>query len=179
MTNATPLHTFTTQRLVLRSLELADGSEMAAIRSDDSVNEYLDRPPCLSLPEAEAFIRKIQASVANNESYYWAIALKDEHRLIGTVCLWNINRENSTVELGYELFPSRQRQGLMSEAIEKVIAFAFGGLKFKKMVAITQKLNSRSVRLLEKFGFVKDDSLVNEAGESTGEIGFSLANNFQ
>ena len=179
MTNATPFRTFTSQRLVLRSLELHDSSEMAAIRSDDSVNEYLDRPACVSAAEAEAFIRKIQASVANNESYYWAISLKQAHRLIGTVCLWNIDRENSTVDLGYELFPSHKGQGLMSEAVEKVIDFAFGELKFKKVVAITHQFNSKSVRLLEKFGFERDESFGNEVGESTDEICLVLVNYLQ
>src|SRR5580704_10374149 len=133
-----PKHTdfraFFTQRLLLRGLELTDGGQMAAIRSDDKVNEYINRPPCLSVAEAEAFIKKIQAGVANNGWYYWAISLKDEHPLIGTICLWNIDQENSTVELGYELLPANQGRGLMSEAVEKVIDFAFAELKFRKIV---------------------------------------------
>jgi ribosomal-protein-alanine N-acetyltransferase len=163
-----------TQRLFLRGLELTDSPQIAAIRSDDTVNRYLDRPACISLAEAEVFIRKIRASVADNQSYYWAIDLKGEHGLVGTICLWNIDRDNSTIELGYELLPAHQGRGLMFEAIEKVIGFAFDELKFKKIVAVTHQFNNKSVRLLEKFGFATAESIADDARESADEICFEL-----
>jgi RimJ/RimL family protein N-acetyltransferase len=60
-----------------------------------------------------------------------------------------------------------------------VIDFAFGELKFKKVVAITHQFNSKSVRLLEKFGFERDESFGNEVGESTDEICLVLVNYLQ
>jgi ribosomal-protein-alanine N-acetyltransferase len=174
---STGLRTLSTQHLFLRSLELTDNAQIAAIRSDDTVNRYLDRPACISLAEAEAFIRKIRASVANNQSYYWAIDLKGKPGLVGTVCLWNVDLDNSTIELGYELLPAYQGKGLMFEAIEKVIGFAFNDLKFKKIVAVTHRLNKSSVRLLEKFGFTEDKSIADDAGESADEICFELVRN--
>ena len=166
--------TLTTERLLLRGLELTDGAQVAAIRSDEKVNQYLDRPACLTISEAEAFIRKIHAGIANNDWHYWAIDLKEERRLIGTVCLWNIDRENSSIELGYELLPANQGKGLMFEALEKVIDFAFGELKFKKIVAVTNQFNSRSVSLLERFGFTRDKSFAEDAAEGSDDVCFEL-----
>ena len=140
---------------------------MAAIRSDDEVNRYINRHPCLSLAEAEAFIHTIQVNVAVGKSYYWAICIKDEDKLIGTVCLWNLERELGQAELGYELTPAAQGRGFMSEAIGAVIAAAFSGLNFKMIVAITQHQNNRSVALLHKFGFVLDETL--RAKKQAGE----------
>jgi ribosomal-protein-alanine N-acetyltransferase len=168
------LRTLTTQRLLLRGLELTDSAQVAAIRSDEKVNKYLSRPPCLSLAEAEAFIRKIRTGVANNGWYYWAIDLKDEPGLVGTVCLWNIDRDNSTIELGYELLPASQGRGLMFEAIEKVIGFAFGDLKLKKIVAVTHRFNNRSIRLLEKFGFTKSKCIADDTAEGIDDMCFEL-----
>jgi ribosomal-protein-alanine N-acetyltransferase len=172
--DSTGLKALSTRRLVLRALELADSGQVAALRSDEKVNQYLSRPACVSEAEAKVFIRKIQAGVANNGWYYWAIDLKEERQLIGTVCLWNIDRENSTIELGYELLPVNQGKGLMFEALEKVIDFAFGELKFKKIMAVTNQFNSRSVRLLEKFGFVRDQNFAGDAAEGVDDICFGL-----
>jgi ribosomal-protein-alanine N-acetyltransferase len=174
MQDTTGFKALSTQHLFLRGLELTDAVQVAAIRSDDAVNRYLDRPACISLAEAEAFVKKICASVGNSQSYYWGIQPKDEARLVGTICLWNIDRENSTIELGYELLPAYQGSGLMFEATEKVIAFALGELKFEKVVAVTHRLNNRSIRLLEKFGFVKDKCVTGDAAESADEICFEL-----
>jgi len=168
------LKALSTRRLVLRALEQKDSAQVAVLRSDERVNQYLNRPACVSVAEAKVFIRKIQAGIANNGWYYWAIDLKEERRLIGTVCLWNIDLENSSIELGYELLPANQGKGLMFEALEKVIGFAFGELKFKKIVAVTNQFNSKSIRLLERFGFVKDESFIDEASEGADDISFGL-----
>jgi len=168
------LDTITTSRLVLRGLQLSDGPEMAAIRSDDEVNRYLNRQPCISQVEAEAFIRKIQMSVAAGDSYYWAICLNDKDKLIGTICLWNIDRDLPQAELGYELVPASQGRGIMFEAIEAIIAVAFEELNFSMIVAITQHQNARSVALLRKFGFVADEALRGEKQADKEEICFRL-----
>jgi len=165
-----------TGRLILRGLELSDNEQMAAIRSNPEVNKYINRQACLNIAEAEAFIRKIQSGVANSGWYYWAICLAIDNKLIGTICLWNIDVKNAEADLGYELLPNSQGKGIMSEALEKVIDFAFRELKFKKIIAITNQFNSRSVNLLEKFGFVIDNSFVNEIGESPDDICFQLVN---
>jgi len=171
------LHAFkelSTGRLVLRALAVTDNAQMAAIRSDDEVNKYISRQPCLSLAEAEAFIRKIQQAVIDDGWFYWAICLEGDDRLIGTVCLWNIDAEKAQAELGYELFPAFQGKGIMTESLEKVISFAFNELRFKRMVAITDRHNVRSLRLLEKFGFVRDTDYLGEAGLLEDELILAL-----
>lgn len=163
-----------TERLVLRGLQLSDGEQMAAIRSDDEVNKYINRQRCLSIAEAEAFIRKIQDGVANRNWYYWAICLKDNGKLIGTICLWNVDADIAQVELGYELLPAFQRKGIMSEAMEQIISLAFGQLNFKTIVAITINDNARSVALLKKFGFSIAGGIPAQDDLNEDEICFSL-----
>jgi len=165
-----------TERLKLRALKITDNKQVAAIRSDPEVNRYLARQLCLNIYEAEAFIKKIEAGVKNGDSYYWAICLKDENILVGTICLWHIDQENAQAELGYELFPALQGKGIMSEALEKVIGFAFGTLQLKKMVAITHRNNERSTRLLKKFGFVESKIPDEENDLTPDEIQLALIN---
>src|SRR6516164_5567094 len=112
-------------RLKLRSLEDKDLTALYALRSNEQVNRYLDRPPARSVEDAQAFISKIRDAIAGNQSFYWAITLKDQPGLIGTICIWNLSADRKSAELGYELHPDYQGKGYMDEAIKEVIGFAF------------------------------------------------------
>ena len=167
----------TTDRLVLRKLEIDDAGELLKLRSDESVNKYLERPKSRTINEVIEFINKIQAGISKNESFYWAISLKNESKLIGTICLWNLDKENSRAEVGYELLPAYQGKGLMQEALSKIIECGFQILGFKTITAYTDSANERSVRILEKNNFRRDKALEYEYFQKEGfgnEVIYSL-----
>lgn len=142
-----------TERLSLRQLEDADAIEIFNLRSNDAVNEYLDRPKTQSTEEALQFIHKINKGIEQHEWLYWAITLKaDRSVLIGTVCLWNFSA-NDTAEIGYELQPVHQGKGIMQEAIAAVIDCCFNTIKLRTLKAYTHIQNGPSSKLLEKFNF--------------------------
>ena len=119
----TPFPVIKTERLTLRQLSVNDDKEVFALRSDKQVNKYLDRQPSNTIEDARKFIHKIAETVTQNEGIYWAITLTNNDHLVGTICLFNFSNENTRAEIGYELLPAFQRQGIMQEAISKVIAF--------------------------------------------------------
>jgi len=140
-------------RLKLRSLEDKDLTTLYALRSNEQVNRYLDRPPARSVEDVQAFISKIRDGIAGNQSFYWAIALKDQPGLIGAICIRNLSIDRQTAELGYELHPDHQGKGYMQEAITLVIRFAFERIGLSVLEAYTHKDNSASTKLLLKNGF--------------------------
>lgn len=73
------LSTLTTDRLKLRPLKMTDRQEIFMLRSDPENNQYLDRPLCTSIGDAEAFIQKIVSNTV--VSYYWVITLPPPIRL--------------------------------------------------------------------------------------------------
>jgi len=166
-----PLPIIKTDRLLLRGLETADATDIALLRSDARVNQYLNRPPTTTFEQAEAFISKIQKSVAENTSYYWAITLNSQPALIGTICLWNIDAELASAEIGYELHPDFQGRGLMREAVSAVLSFAFENRGFKTIAAVTTPENAASIKLLNSLNFYRDLDADNQPGS---EISFSI-----
>jgi len=60
------------------------------------------------------------------------------------------------VELGYEIAPSRQRQGLASGAVAAMLAEAFAAAEVAMVIAHTLPEHNPSNRLLEKAGFVHE-----------------------
>jgi ribosomal-protein-alanine N-acetyltransferase len=169
----TPFPILTTERLTLRQPEMNDEQEIFMLRSDSEINKYLDRQISNTIDDARSFIKKVNENTNNNESLYWAITLRDKNILVGTICLFGFSDENYKCEIGYELLTNFQRQGIMKEAVVKVIDYAFNTIKVKKIEAFLHKDNQSSIKLLEKFSF----SNSNEPDKTNPDlIGYHLTN---
>lgn len=176
--NFTPFPVLTTERLILRQLAATDDNEIFAIRADENVNKYIGRAKATSIQDARTFISKINENIAANESLYWAITLKTSDKLIGTICYWNIERENDLAEIGYELSPDFQGKGLMQEAIAAVIRFGFEQMKLAVITACPSFDNTRSIQLLKKNHFSLNKQSMNEAApdDSSNLVTYILVN---
>jgi ribosomal-protein-alanine N-acetyltransferase len=161
----TPFPVIKTERIILRQLSLIDEKEIFALRSNTQVNKYLDRDLSNTIEDARKFIQRIVEFVKQNESIYWAITLSTNNILVGTICMFQFSNENDQAEIGYELLPEFQGQGIMQEAISKVIAFGFEVIGLKTIVAQTHLENENSTKLLEKFNFMKQDNLVSNSND--------------
>jgi len=131
--------TIQTQRLILRPLLETDVEEIFVLRSNPEIGKYIQREPYKGIAEAYTFIKKIDKLVANNETYYWAIQLKDNIDCVGTICLWNFSEDRKTAEVGYDLLLDFQGVGIMSEALVSVLNFGFNTLNLFSIEAFTHK----------------------------------------
>ena len=149
----TPFPILTTERLTLRQLVSNDDHEIFTLRSDSEINKYLDRQIANTIDDARDFINKVNENINKSDSLYWAITLSDKNILVGTICLFGFSDENYTCEIGYELLTNFHGQGIMKEAVEKVIDYAFNTIEVKKIEAFMHRDNQSSIKLLEKFSF--------------------------
>jgi [ribosomal protein S5]-alanine N-acetyltransferase len=167
----TPFPILTTERLTLRQLLINDEEGIFTLRSDNEINKYLDRPLSNTIEDARNFIHKVNENITKNISLYWAITLSDSNTFVGTICLYGFSDENNSCEIGYELLTNFQGQGIMKEAVEKVIDYAFNTIKVQKMEAFLHRDNQRSINLLGKLLFRNS----NKPDETTPElIGYHL-----
>ena len=160
--NFTPFPTLTTERLTLRQLSMDDQQSIFELRSDEAINKYLNRQVAETIDDAVNFINKINDNIKNNNSIYWVITLTQARVFAGTICLFDFSTVNSSCEIGYELMTKFQGQGIMKEAAEKVIDYAFQTLQFKKILAFTHNENQHSTKLLTKLNFIKSLQADNE-----------------
>jgi ribosomal-protein-alanine N-acetyltransferase len=149
----TPFPILTTERLTLRQLVINDEQEIFTLRSDSEINKYLDRPISNTIDDARNFINKVTENINKNDSLYWAITLSGKNILVGTICLFSFSDENDKCEIGYELLTNFQGQGIMKEAVEKVIDYAFNTIKVRKIEAFFHRDNWSSIKLLDKLSF--------------------------
>lgn len=155
--NFNPFPILTTNRLTLRELSYSDEQEIYELRKDEEVNRFLAREKAKSIEDARKFITIILQNIRNNESILWAINKKGDSKLIGSVVYYNISKKDSRAEIGYELSPAWQGMGIMREALETVIHFGFDQLGFETIEAWPTEENTRSILLLEKFNFKKEE----------------------
>ena len=146
--------TLRTDRLLLRSLRLADVDDVLGYASDEEWSRYLDLivPFPYARLDAELFI-------ANSLLRDWTqvgpqFALERDGRVIGAVDLI-INRQRAGY-LGYSLARDHWGQGLMTEALRAVIGHGFGTLGLERVEAWADVRNAGSWRVMEKCGMTRE-----------------------
>lgn len=162
----TPFPILTTARLILRQLLITDEEKIFTLRSDSEVNKYLDRQLSNTIDDARNFINKVNENITKNESLYWAITLRDRNMLVGTICLFGFSDVECKCEIGYELLTNFQGQGIMREAAEPVIDYAFNTINVETIEASLHRDNLRSVKLLGQFSFKR----LNEPDKTNPEL---------
>jgi len=139
-----------TERLTLRKLSKNDAAAILQLRSDPEINKFLDRKPSQTLEDALTFINII---IENDELFYWAITNTGEDKLIGIICLFDFSDDLKKCEIGYELLTEYQGQGIMVEAVKKVLEYIITTYEIKSIDAQTHKDNQSSTKLLQKLNF--------------------------
>lgn len=160
-----------TNRLRLRAMKVSDADDIAKLRSDVTVNRYIDRPEKITTKEATDFIEGITVSIRASRLLYWAINIGSDEKTIGTICIWNISKKDSCAEIGFELLPEFHGKGLMREALTTVMKYSFETMKLKTLTAWSHPDNKRSIKLLEKNNFRRDrirEKSTSEAGDLRG-----------
>ena len=154
--NFSPFPILQTQRLTLRHIDKSDAPDLFKLRSDKRVMQFIDRPMAESVQDALTLITKIEDSLLQNDGITWAISLKEDPKLIGTIGFWRLDKPNYRAEIGYMLMPEMQGKGIMQEAISTVIKFGFENLQLHSIEANVNPLNILSKKILEKNGFVQE-----------------------
>lgn len=149
--------TLQTSRLTLRQFNLNDAGQVLFLRSDDQVNKFIKRQTPREIQDAINFVKKIHQTYKRRENVNWVITLKNDPEMIGSICLWNFSVDRKTGEVGYDLHPSFQNKGIMTEALLAVLNFGFYRLNLEKVLAFTHHENENSKNLLIKNGFKLQD----------------------
>ncbi len=142
-----------TERLLLRRPNFNDWEMIAYLRSDKEVNKFVKRPAAKTKQQAQEFISKINNGIDKQELLYWVITEKADDEMLGSICLWKFSSDRKTAEVGYDLNPVFQGEGIMNECLQSIMEFGFQKLDLDRIEAYTQKNNEPSKRLLEKNNF--------------------------
>ncbi len=146
--------TLETERLTLRRISDRDRAAWLEVWKSPGVLDYLIDLESVPSPAAAAdIIAWAERIFAEKSGIRWAIAPKPEGDLIGTCGFHLYERRHRRVEIGYELHSDYWRQGIMTEAVQSVLAFCFERLRTHRVEADVVEGNVASAALLKKVGF--------------------------
>ncbi|MBD3582975.1 GNAT family N-acetyltransferase [Flavobacterium selenitireducens] len=145
-----------TERLYLRKLSESDVVEVFEMRSDPANMKFIPRPLIQDHTEALAHIAKINDQIEANQGINWAVTLKGNDKLVGIMGFYRTEFEHFRSEIGYMIHPDYHGQGIVSEAIKKLVEYAFSTMGLHSIVAVIDPDNVASEKVLQKNGFVKE-----------------------
>jgi len=141
-----------TERLVLREWKLSDVKDLYEYASVPGVGEKAGWSHHESLSESKAILKRFMEGKKT-----FALELKSTQKVIGSLGIESLRHDEFDQlygrELGYVLSKEHWNQGLMSEAVAKVIDWCFHDLKLDILVCCSYFDNVASRRVQEKNGF--------------------------
>jgi len=147
------METLSTSRLELRQWRESDSKELYEFAKSDLVGPNAGWPPHKS---EEASLDIIKMFIKNNDVY--SIVLKSENKVIGSIGVHERKPDISLAslkqkEIGYVLNPSYWGNGLIPEAVNRIIKYGFNDLNLDLIWCGHFDFNNRSKRVIEKCGF--------------------------
>jgi len=163
-----------TKRLILRDLTIKDAKYITENINNLKVSRYLLVVPYpYYIKDGKNWIKKCikDSKKKKRVNYEFAIMLKTDKKVIGAISLREVDKEQGSAKIGYWLGKKYWRQGIMSEAFNEIINFAFKKLKLRRLDIEAFKENNASNGLIKKMGFKYEGRLREyRKAKSTGRI---------
>jgi len=144
-------------RLLLRPLEIRDAKDIYKHVRFREISKWTSNIP-YPYPKdgAKKFILDQKAKLKNGTDYTFGIVLREKNEVIGVVSIMDVRRNDKHAELGYWLSKDYWGKGIMTEAVELALEFAFIGLKLHKMKSNVFSPNTASIKVLKRQGFKEE-----------------------
>ena len=153
-----------TKRLRLRELTETDAPFILRLLNEPSFLRFIGDKGVRNLDDARAYIfNGPVASYQQNGFGLYLVQLKTNNTPIGICGL--LKRESlADVDIGFAFIPEAWNNGYAFESADAVMIYAKDVLKLPRIVAITDKDNEASGKLLEKLGLIFD-SIIDLSGK--------------
>jgi RimJ/RimL family protein N-acetyltransferase len=154
-----------TQELIEKDIEGHDHLAMAL-----DVNIPKSWPPDLYGPRAMQLSLEQLGDVAEQGWSFWYLLTRDDPSgLVGLCGFKGRPDESGSVEISYSILAEFQRMGYASEAVARLVGWAFSHHNVNEVCAETLPHLIQSIRVLQKNGFE-----LQGAGSETGVIRYAI-----
>ncbi|MDQ0233335.1 GNAT family N-acetyltransferase [Metabacillus malikii] len=148
-----------TKRLILRKITKDDAKSILIYLSDKEVMKYYGLAPFTSINDALDEISWYQSIESNKTGIRWGITIKERGIVIGSCGFHNNVSQHFRTEIGFELSRDHWGKGIAYEALEAIISYGFEHMNIHRIEALIEPPNLRSLRLIEKLGFIREGLL--------------------
>ncbi|WP_172207932.1 GNAT family N-acetyltransferase [Lactococcus hodotermopsidis] len=152
--------TIETERLLLRPLTMADSEDMYAYASNPENLIYIF-PAHKNIADTQFAIANFFMKAPLGK---WAIELKSEQKMIGTITFVKLDEKKRIAEIGYALNMAYWGQGLMTEAVRTLTEIGLTEFGLYYLDIVVESENFASCKVAEKSGYTlkKSYKAINE-----------------
>jgi [ribosomal protein S5]-alanine N-acetyltransferase len=144
-------------QISLRPLKRSDITALKRQANDRTISKFM---PSIQFPytaeNARRWVNRTLRSARTDSAYQLGIELLSRKDFIGMMGIKNINRVDRNGELEYWLGRSYRGRSYASQAMRLMLRFAFNELNLHRVYAIVAALNTPSIKLLERHGFLRE-----------------------
>ena len=163
-----------TERLILRQFRRSDAEAMFTNWANDvDVFRYLScANVCNSIGDVHARLDNWFNYFNDNVKGSWgmyAIVLKSSGEVIGEIDFAELDTDNRSAEVGYQIGKAWWGQGYVPEALKEVIKYCFDEVGLKRIWGNFDSRNVNSGKVMIKAG-MKFDKTTERINETTGEV---------
>lgn len=153
------LPTLRTRRLSLRAARMSDAPAMYDYSRDPEVARHVLWEAHASIHQTRGYIRYLLRQYRAGGPSTFVIELSEERRVIGTIGLMWVQKENGSAEIGYSLSRRYWNRGLMTEAVEAMLRFCFVTLRLNRVEAQHEVDNPASGAVMRHVGMKREGLL--------------------
>jgi RimJ/RimL family protein N-acetyltransferase len=146
-----------TERLILRHWLHSDRQPFSRLNADPRVMQFM--PRALTVEESNTLADRIEAHFREHGFGVCAAELRRDHSFVGFIGLAVPSFEahfTPCVEIGWRLAAEYWGQGLATECAREMVRYASEQLRLNALVSFTVPANTRSRRVMEKLGMLRN-----------------------
>lgn len=152
--------TMTTDRLILRDYKETDKDVYFKLKSDKDTMYYLQDIQLFTQEEADEDFANVLADIESEDRkfYFFHVELKETHEQVGSVGYTVVDHTplGKLVHVGYFTYPQFWNNGYVTEALQKVLEYAFTENQVYRVTTGCLKENIGSEKVMIKCGLIKE-----------------------
>ena len=148
------------ENLKLRLLQLKDLDFLYSVENNQNYFKFSSHPQYYSKEELKEFISNSTDDITIYNQLRFVVDLNDNP--IGLIDLFNYNPKRKNAGVGIIILEEFQNQNFGSKSLELLISYAWEKLDLLSLYANIKTTNKNSIKLFEKYGFVKKSQLLFE-----------------
>lgn len=141
-----------TERLILRKCSTEDIPEFNRLAANPNVTTWIGWEPHKSVEETTEFVNSLIDGYEKGTCMTWAMCNKETDKFMGLISFVHIKEKNFSSEAGYWIGEEYWNKGYTTEAMEKLIEFAFDTMGLHRVTAAHCVENLPSARVMIKAG---------------------------
>ena len=152
---------FETERLYLRSYMPGDGTWYYAMsqKNRSHLIHYESENVVMTInseEDAERTVQELAADWAARNCFFMGAFDRRTDEFVANIYVGTVNRNLPEFEIGYFVDVDHEGQGFVTEAVKAVLRFVFTYLEAHRVRIQCSDNNSRSLRVAERCGFIKE-----------------------